>query len=54
MLIAKRFPFSGFDSENADLLKREIASLRSQGTAILFSTHNMQAASELCDKTISL
>lgn len=47
-------PFSGFDTGNADLLKREIACLRSQGTAILFSTHNMQAASELCDKTISL
>ena len=47
-------PFSGFDIENSDMLKREILRLRDEGTAILFSTHNLQAANELCDKTVRL
>jgi ABC-2 type transport system ATP-binding protein len=47
-------PFSGFDSDNSDMLKREIMRLRDEGTAILFSTHNLQAADELCDKTVQL
>lgn len=47
-------PFSGFDSDNSDMLKREIMRLRDEGTAILFSTHNLQAADELCDKTVRL
>ena len=47
-------PFSGFDADNSDLLKHEIDTLRRQGTAILFSTHNLQAAAELCHKTVKL
>lgn len=42
-------PFSGFDPVNADLLKREILRLKEQGTTIIFSTHNMPSAEELCD-----
>ena len=42
-------PFSGFDPVNADLLKREIHRLKEQGTTIIFSTHNMPSAEELCD-----
>jgi len=42
-------PFSGFDPVNADLLKREILRLKEQGTTIIFSTHNMSSAEELCD-----
>lgn len=42
-------PFSGFDPVNADLLKREIRQLQAQGTSIIFSTHNMASAEELCD-----
>lgn len=42
-------PFSGFDPVNADLLKQEILRLKSQGTTIIFSTHNMASAEELCD-----
>lgn len=45
-------PFSGFDADNSAMLHSEIARLRSQGTAILLSTHNLQAASTLCSKTI--
>ena len=42
-------PFSGFDPVNADLLKREILRLKAEGTTIIFSTHNMPSAEELCD-----
>ena len=42
-------PFSGFDPVNADLLKREILRLKSQGSTVIFSTHNMPSAEELCD-----
>lgn len=42
-------PFSGFDPVNADLLKREMLRLKSLGTTIIFSTHNMPSAEELCD-----
>ncbi|MDO4707357.1 MAG: ABC transporter ATP-binding protein [Porphyromonadaceae bacterium] len=42
-------PFSGFDPVNADLLKREILTLRDQGKTIIFSTHNMQSVEEVCD-----
>ena len=47
-------PFSGFDRDNADMLRREIADLRSHGTAILLSTHNLIAADTLCIKTVQL
>ena len=42
-------PFSGFDPVNADLLKREILRLKAQGATVIFSTHNMPSAEELCD-----
>ncbi len=42
-------PFSGFDPVNADQLKREIMHLKQEGTTIIFSTHNMPSAQELCD-----
>ena len=42
-------PFSGFDPVNADMLKREILRLKEKGTTIIFSTHNMPSAEELCD-----
>ena len=42
-------PFSGFDPVNADMLKREILHLKKEGTTIIFSTHNMPSAEELCD-----
>lgn len=42
-------PFSGFDPINADMLKKEILSLRENGSTIIFSTHNMESVEELCD-----
>lgn len=43
-------PFSGFDPINAQILKREILSLRDQGSTVIFSTHNMGSVEELCDR----
>lgn len=42
-------PFSGFDPINADMLKKEILSLKEGGATIIFSTHNMGSVEELCD-----
>ena len=47
-------PFSGFDAENAAVLRNQIMALKEQGTAIILSTHNLQAAADLCDKTFNL
>ena len=47
-------PFSGFDAAGTAMLHDEIARLRSLGTAILLSTHNLQAAASLCSKTLQL
>ena len=47
-------PFSGFDADNSAMLIRELTALKQAGAAILLSTHNLQAATELCDKTIQL
>ena len=47
-------PFTGFDSAGAAMLRNEIQRLQAAGTAILLSTHNLQAADELCTKTIQL
>ena len=42
-------PFSGFDPVNAELMKREILNLRSNGATIIFSTHNMGTVEDLCE-----
>ena len=42
-------PFSGFDPVNADLMKREILDLRTKGSTIVFSTHNMATVEDLCE-----
>lgn len=42
-------PFSGFDPINVNLLKEEILTLKSAGSTIIFSTHNMASVEELCD-----
>ncbi len=47
-------PFSGFDADNAAMLTYEIQQMKAEGAAILLSTHNLQAAEVLCDRTIQL
>lgn len=42
-------PFSGLDPVNADAVRAAILELRAQGTTVIFSTHDMTVAEQLCD-----
>jgi ABC-2 type transport system ATP-binding protein len=42
-------PFSGLDPVNADVLRDAILELRTEGTTIIFSTHDMATAERMCD-----
>ncbi len=42
-------PFSGLDPVNENLFRTVILDLKRQGTTIIFSTHNMAVAEQLCD-----
>jgi ABC-2 type transport system ATP-binding protein len=42
-------PFSGLDPVNLEVLRKEILELRREGTTVIFSTHDMGVAEELCD-----
>ncbi|MDX2196397.1 MAG: ATP-binding cassette domain-containing protein [Cytophagales bacterium] len=41
-------PFTGFDPVNAQLLKNEIHTLRSEGKTFILSTHRMESVEEIC------
>src|SRR5262245_31180007 len=42
-------PFSGLDPVNENLFREVILELRRRGTTIIFSTHNMSVAEQMCD-----
>ena len=42
-------PFSGLDPVNAEVIKSSILELRSQGSTVIFSTHDMHMAELMCD-----
>lgn len=42
-------PFSGLDPVNAEIIKEVILDLRTQGSTIIFSTHDMSVAEKMCD-----
>jgi ABC-2 type transport system ATP-binding protein len=42
-------PFSGLDPINANLLKEIVQEMKSRGRTIIFSTHLMEQAEEMCD-----
>ncbi len=42
-------PFSGLDPVNLEVLRDVILELRDDGTTVIFSTHDMGKAEELCD-----
>lgn len=42
-------PFAGLDPVNADILRQAVISLQSQGTTVIFSTHDMNVAEKMCD-----
>jgi ABC-2 type transport system ATP-binding protein len=48
-LIVMDEPFSGLDPVNTTLLQDTLLELKSQGRAILFSTHRMDQVEKLCD-----
>ncbi|TMV46816.1 ABC transporter ATP-binding protein [Paenibacillus mesophilus] len=43
-------PTSGLDPVNAKIMKDLILKKKASGTTVLLTTHNMQAAEELCDR----
>jgi ABC-2 type transport system ATP-binding protein len=45
-------PFSGLDPVNAEVIKKEIYELASNGTTIIFSTHRMEQVEEICNKIV--
>ena len=45
-------PFTGLDPINLQLVKDVMQELRSQGTTIIMSTHQMQQVEELCDRIL--
>jgi len=42
-------PFSGLDPVNANVLRDAVLELRESGTTVIFSTHDMRSAEEMCD-----
>jgi ABC-2 type transport system ATP-binding protein len=42
-------PFSGLDPVNAELLKDIVLDLKTAGKTIIFSTHQMEIAEQICD-----
>lgn len=42
-------PFSGLDPVNLEVLRAAILELRREGTTIIFSTHDMTMAEQMCD-----
>jgi ABC-2 type transport system ATP-binding protein len=43
-------PFSGLDPVNMEVLRDAVLRLRDNGTTVLFSTHDMAMAEQLCDR----
>lgn len=42
-------PFTGLDPVNAEAIKDAVLELQSQGTTVIFSTHDMNVAERMCD-----
>ncbi|MEM7306347.1 MAG: ATP-binding cassette domain-containing protein [Planctomycetota bacterium] len=42
-------PFSGLDPVNLEVMRRAILDLRSDGSTVIFSTHDMTVAEQICD-----
>ena len=53
-LIVLDEPFTALDPVNTDLLKKMVIDLRSQGKAVILSTHQMSQVEELCDRVIMI
>jgi ABC-2 type transport system ATP-binding protein len=47
-------PFSGLDPVNRDVLKDAVLELKQSGTTIVFSTHDMGVAEQMCDRILMI
>ncbi len=47
-------PFSGLDPVNAGLLAKSIKKAKERGASIIFSSHNMENVTDICDKVLML
>ena len=47
-------PFSGLDPINLELLREAILEIRSRGTTIIFSTHEMDVAERMCERVFMI
>ncbi len=47
-------PFSGLDPVNSEILRSIIFELREAGATLLFSTHDMRLAEEMCDRVLMI
>jgi ABC-2 type transport system ATP-binding protein len=47
-------PLTGLDPVNVELLTQVLVELRSRGTTVLLSTHDMNAAERLCDRVLMI
>ncbi len=47
-------PFSGLDPLNLETLRDAILELRKQGTTVIFSTHDMDVAEQMCDTILMI
>ncbi|MGD0353808.1 MAG: ATP-binding cassette domain-containing protein [Dehalococcoidia bacterium] len=47
-------PFAGLDPVNTELLKKMFVGLRTQGKAVILSTHQMNQVEELCDRVLMI
>ncbi len=42
-------PFSGLDPVNAEVFREAVLNLKKQGSTVIFSTHDMATAEQMCD-----
>jgi len=47
-------PFAGLDPVNRDVLRDAILEMRGNGTTVVFSTHVMEQAEQLCDRLVMI
>ncbi|MFT5285763.1 MAG: ABC-2 type transport system ATP-binding protein [Planctomycetota bacterium] len=47
-------PFSGLDPVNLEVLREAILGLREQGSTVIFSTHDMSMAEQMCDSVFMI
>ncbi len=47
-------PFSGLDPVNLELMRGVVRELRDEGTTVIFSTHDMYVAQDLCDRVFMI